>query len=158
MSKLTREAFGAHKSTLWARYSVDEYGKFSNQMERLWEAIQSHTAECVAEAVAEAVKDRYEIGEEVQICVVEPSNGYIQSWKPAKVVATRTDIDESFTQSAEIGGYAVVRRPPVPRPMTDDELREAILMESGTNLSVRISRPTLKAMAVDLGISLTVEE
>ena len=115
-----------------------------------WEAIELHTSECVAEAVAEAVKDRYRIGESVDV-------HFDGQWQMGIITGS--------VHRPSIGCYEVaslpvsVRRPPVLREMTDEELLSAIVSQRGLGFINRnpYSRPTLEAMAHDLGIETRVE-
>lgn len=134
MSKLTLEM-------------VNDLHRHATTME-LFQAIQFHTAECVAEAVEEAVKDRYAIGERLQIKTI---NG----WMDATVAIVNGDPSMWFEENS-----VVFRRPPITSQTTDDELRGAI--GNSTNLRSaeidKLSRPTLEAMAKDLGIETEVVE
>jgi hypothetical protein len=110
-----------------------------------WNAVELHTAECVAEAVAEATRNRYEIGEAVEIF-----NGVC--WLSSVISAVDPD-------DHELRGYdnCDIRRPPVTRQRTDEELEHEVFGEMEQYPMARLSRSTLEAMAADLGISLTVE-
>jgi len=104
----------------------------------LFQAIQSHTAECVAEAVAEAVaecvKDRYRIGEKRELLS--------DFWEP---VTFGFMTKHGFVDDVSNGSFFFRDVRPV-RPLTDEELFEAV------------GRERIEAMAKDLGVSTTVEE
>lgn len=145
MSKLTKESFRekwewTDKTPFW--YTV-------------WEAIQSHTAECVAEAVAaasaELLKTHFEIDRSG-----DPLNE--ASWKfieSAKKIGIRLNGNQ-WNNCKQGIVYPVIKayldnlKPKVTtRPMTDDELREDI--SNNTDVSwngvCKLSRPTLEAIA-----------
>ena len=107
----------------------------------LWESIELHTAECVAEAVAEVKKTHFEIGGKVEI-------SSRLGWEPAIIRATGLNGDYS-THPED------VRRPPSTQKMTDVELYTAVINVACKDL--KLSRPTLEAMAKDLGVSIEVE-
>ena len=112
--------------------------------EQIFESIEKHTAECVAEAVAEVKKDHFRIGE-----MVEYRLGNL--WGKASIVAV---IGNPEDWSVEL--EREVRRPPRTRTMTDEELTAIILREA--KWPQKYSRPTLEAMAKDLGIALEVSD
>jgi hypothetical protein len=134
--KLTKEGFNGNETRLV-----------------YWSQIESHTAECVAEAVAEArtelLKTHFEIGETV--ILVDSIGRRI----PGQFVIR--DSENSFIWS--IDETCSIIRPTKTRPMTDSELRDALDRGGvGTYRISEYSRPTLEAMAKDLGISIEVEE
>lgn len=131
MSKLTKESFEE-------KWNWSDRGP---SMEAVWEAIQSHTAECVAEAVDEVKRDHFRIGESVQYQI---DGG---RWRDANIWFSSVGVSIEKPN---------VRRPPKIRQMTDDELR--LRLNEMVHVPMAFSRPTLEAMAKDLGIYLTVEE
>ena len=131
-NKLTREEWvGWYRNNSWSEQ---------------WQAIAAHTAECVAEAVAEAIKNRYEVGEIVQAVVRDGSSRWVDAVVTARELnGIRNNSDPDY-----------VRRHPRTRPMSDVELYMKVIEVTGKDL--KLSRPTLEAMARDLGIALEVEE
>lgn len=118
--------------------------------------IDAHTAECVAEAVGEAVRGRYAIGEKVQ-CY----DGI--EWEDCEILSVvLNDRDSHY------GFGCNIRRPPVTRQMTDEEKLSAIASalvkyipsnEVWHNIASDLANgKTLEAMAKDLQINTTVEE
>lgn len=140
MSKLTREKW------------INEFGSIG------WDTIEVHTAECVAEAVAEVKKTHFEIdrsGDPLN----EASWSFIES---AKKIGIRLN-GEQWNNCKQGIVYPVIKayldelKPKVTtRPMTEDELTGAMLDHLKKPYD-KFSRPTLEAMARDLGIDTKVE-
>ena len=113
-----------------------------------WDLIEAHAADCVAEAVAEVKKTHFAIGDRVALVDTLGRETIGQ-------IVIR-DSDRSFVYGIS-SECIVVRRPQQNRSMTDDELDAALSKTSvGEGVLVELTRPTLEAMAKDLGISTVV--
>jgi len=108
-----------------------------------WKRVEAHTAECVAEAVAEA-DWRKQLFDKVP-------------WD--KVRSTRVVVMAYDMAGLQVCQFGTIDRPKVTRPMTDKELVVALNGNAGAFIAFdTLSRPTLEAMAKDLGISTEVAE
>ncbi len=114
----------------------------------LFEAIELHTAECVAEAVAEVKKTHYQLGEPLQLrCRDDWTNG---------TVAIVNGLPEEWKSE----NSQAFRRPPHTRTKTTEELRHDVSCKllCAVALLKDVSRHTLESMARDLGVPIEVEE
>jgi hypothetical protein len=123
---------------------VTNKDRLMNMIDLLWDQIQAHTAECVEESVLlareELLKDHFKIGEVIE-CLYQEGDWEKATMYPKVNGSTWYDVGCTF------------RRPPKTRPMTDFEISRAIGF-----YAEQLSRPTLEAMANDLGISMEVSE
>jgi hypothetical protein len=114
-----------------------------------WNQVELHTAECVAEAVAEVKKTRFEIGETVEVLLSKPITGTV-------CVMPDDGLHRALTR-----GQTQVRRPPRTRKMTPKELLVEVYGKSNNSWAMIAEKLaegiTLEAMAKDLNISIEVE-
>ena len=106
-----------------------------------WEVLQAHTAECVAEATAGMIRIPYD-------WAGHPWASYI------KIAYCTVDIPKTNDRCGDV--ILIIDRP-APRLLSDDELINVISCGIGGYGPHyrRLSRPTLEAMAHDLGIRTT---
>jgi hypothetical protein len=128
----------------------------------VWEAVELHTAEHVAEAVAEALVPDWKNhkGCKGARIVYEYGDQGSVVWQGAKL-EPRSTLRTYGNGGIEAGRYLVAPTPTT-RKMTDKELLLALYEKAGMQCRcpepVVFSRPTLEAMAADLGIKTEVLE
>lgn len=123
---------------------------FDETLNAVWAHVEADREAIRAGVREEMLKDHFRIGENV---ILRDSIGRDI---PGQVV-----IRESKEVNAFIHAYdntCSVRRPPKTRKMTDDELRGIFYRELMVSEVEKLSRPTLEAMAKDLGIIMEVTE
>jgi len=139
--KLTREEF----------WEAGDFSTMGNEewvrMDAIWKRIEADRdtirAEVRKEVTEEILKDHFKIGEKVEV-----------EWPGGKWELTEI-IPKSLCNYTS--RHPNVRRPPKPRPMTDDEIVKA-LIDAGVTYLGMFSRLTHDAMARDLGIPTEVTE
>jgi len=125
---------------------------FDETLNAVWAHVEADREAIRAGVREEMLKDHFRIGEDIVYDSARDGSqreGYV--W-----------INDKHESS--LSGLAVAmfnhnaRRPPKTRKMTDDELRGIFYRELMVSEVEKLSRPTLEAMAKDLGIIMEVTE